>query len=73
MDRHDRLSGWEADHPSVYCMTDRELADEYSRLTGALVEVPSGRNPAVWWRWRSDLQERLRKERSSPRYRYFTA
>jgi hypothetical protein len=73
MDRHDRLADLEPGHPSVYCMTDRELADEYSRLTGALVQVPTDRNPAAWWQWRSDLQERLKKERSSPRYRYVAA
>jgi hypothetical protein len=69
MNRQEPISILTPDCPSVYCMTDRELAEEYSRLTGALVQVPSSRNPAAWWQWRSNLQERLKKERSSWRRR----
>ena len=61
----------QADRPSVYTLTDRQLADEYRRLTGSLVQVPSSRNQASWWQWRSDLQEKVRKERSSRRTWHF--
>jgi hypothetical protein len=57
--------------PSVYTLSDRQLADEYSRLTGALVQVPSPRNATAWWQWRHDLQEKLQKERTSARPWYF--
>jgi hypothetical protein len=63
MTRQDELSMRKAYRPSVYTLTDRQLADEYRRLTGALVEVPSSRNPAAWWQWRSDLQEKVERER----------
>jgi hypothetical protein len=53
--------------PSVYTLSDRQLAAEYARLTGAMVQVPSPRNAAAWWQWRKDLQEKLSKERSSRR------
>ena len=49
--------------PSVYSLTDRQLADEYRKLTGARVQVPSSRDPACWRRWRDDLQLRVLKER----------
>jgi hypothetical protein len=67
MSRHDESYQPKPDRPSVYTLTDRQLANEYGRLTGASVQVPSSRNPASWWQWRSDLQERLKKERSSRR------
>jgi hypothetical protein len=57
----------QADHRSVYTLTDRQLADEYRRLTGSLVQVPSSRNRVVWWQWRNDLQKKVRKARSSRR------
>ncbi len=59
--------------PSVYVMTDQQLADEYSALTGALVQVPSSRNAAAWWAWRSELQEKLEKARSSKRVQVLRA
>jgi hypothetical protein len=71
--KHDNFSIQGAQAPSVYTLSDRQLADEYARLTGALVQVPSQRNPAAWWQWRSDLQERLSKERSSGRPWYLRA
>jgi hypothetical protein len=71
MQRHEPSYRQEPDFPSVYTLTDRQLADEYSRLTGALVQVPSSRNRASWWQWRSDLQEKVRNERSSRRTWYF--
>jgi hypothetical protein len=55
----------------VYTLTDRQLADEYRRLTGSLVQVPSSRNRISWWQWRSDLQEKVEKERSSRRAWHF--
>jgi hypothetical protein len=55
----------------VYTLTDRQLADEYRRLTGLLVQVPSSRNRISWWQWRSDLQEKVQKERSSRRAWHF--
>jgi hypothetical protein len=67
MSYHDEISIQGSERVSVYTLSDRQLADEYSRLTGALVEVPSPRNAAIWWRWRSDLQEKLKKERTSAR------
>jgi hypothetical protein len=70
VNRRDQTLLQKPDHPSVYCMSDRELAEEYGRLTCALVQVPSRHNPTAWWQWRSDLQERLKRERSSWRRRY---
>jgi hypothetical protein len=49
--------------PSVYTLTDRQLADEYERLTGASVEVPCSQLLVYWRRWRSDLQLRVLEER----------
>ncbi len=49
--------------PSIYTLTDRQLADEYARLTGANVEVPSSREPVHWRRWRNELQLRVLEER----------
>jgi hypothetical protein len=49
--------------PSVYTLTDRQLADEYKKLTGARVEVPSSRDPVHWRRWRNALQLRVLEER----------
>ena len=71
MNRHEPSYRQELDSPSVYTLTDRQLADEYSKLTGAWVEVPSSRNRESWWQWRSDLQEKVRKERQSRRTWYF--
>lgn len=71
MNGHEPSYRQDLDCPSVYTLTDRQLADEYSRLTGAWVQVPSSRNRSSWWQWRSDLQEKVRKERSSRRTWYF--
>lgn len=49
--------------PSVYTLTDRQLADEYRTLTGAAVVVPCSDNAAHWRRWRSELQVRVLEER----------
>ena len=49
--------------PSVYTLTDRQLADEYRKLTGLSVNVPSSQNPTYWRRWRCDLQLRVLEER----------
>jgi hypothetical protein len=49
--------------PSVYTLTDRQLADEYRKLTGISVKVPSSQNPTYWRRWRCDLQLRVLEER----------
>jgi hypothetical protein len=65
--KNDNPSIQGSESPSVYTLSDRQLADEYARLTGALVQVPSPRNAVAWWRWRKDLQEKLSKERSSGR------
>jgi hypothetical protein len=51
--------------PSVYTLTDRQLADEYKKLTGACVEVPSSRDRVYWRRWRDTLQLRVLEERVS--------
>jgi len=67
MSKYDRLSIQGSERVSVYTLSDRQLADEYSRLTGALVQVPSPRNATAWWQWRQDLQEKLKKERTSGR------
>ena len=72
MNKHELVSIWQSDQPPVYCMTDRDLADEYSRLTGGLVQVPSRRNAEAWWRWRSELQKKLIKARSSRQPWYLT-
>jgi hypothetical protein len=58
-----RFSMRTADHPSVYALTDRQLAEEYRRLTGSSVKVPSRRSPGSWWEWRSDLQAKVMQER----------
>jgi hypothetical protein len=49
--------------PSVYTLTDRQLADEYRKLTGAPVEVPGHGDPVYWRKWRNDLQLRVLEER----------
>jgi hypothetical protein len=49
--------------PSVYTLTDRQLADEYRTLTGVPVKVPSSQNPVHWRRWRCGLQLRVLEER----------
>ena len=63
MARCDLFSVSKPARPSVYTLTDRQLAKEYEKLTGATVEVPSSRNHATWSRWRSDLQLRVLEER----------
>jgi hypothetical protein len=63
MGRRDEFPIRESVRPSVYTLTDHQLADEYIRLTGAPVEVPSSRDPVYWRRWRSDLQLRVLEER----------
>lgn len=49
--------------PSVYTLTDRQLADEYRKLTGVSVKVPSSQSLVHWRRWRCDLQLRVLEER----------
>jgi hypothetical protein len=63
MGRRNELSMRKSVRPSVYTLSDRQLADEYRRLTGASVDVPSSRDPLAWRRWRSDLQLRVLEER----------
>jgi len=63
MGRCDEFSIRKSVRPSVYTLTDRQLADEYKELTGAPVEVPSSCDPVYWRRWRSDLQLRVLEER----------
>jgi hypothetical protein len=72
MSRYDEFDRQRLDRPSVYTLTDRQLADEYSKLTGASVHVPSSRNPAAWWQWRCSLQEKVRRERDSERSCYLS-
>jgi len=67
MSERERLSMRTVDHPSVYALTDRQLAEEYRRLTGSSVQVPSRRSPGSWWEWRCDLQVRVMQERLHPR------
>ena len=59
MGRRNEFSMRKSVRPSVYTLTDRQLADEYRSLTGASVDVPSSRDPLTWRRWRSDLQLRV--------------
>jgi hypothetical protein len=63
MGRRNEFSMRKSVRPSVYTLTDRQLADEYRRLTGASVDVPSSRDPLTCRRWRSDLQLRVLEER----------
>ena len=63
MARRDLFSVSKPARPSVYTLTDRQLAQEYEKLTGAAVKVPSNRNHVAWSRWRSDLQLRVLEER----------
>jgi len=63
MGRRDEFSIRESVSPSVYTLTDHQLADEYRRLTGTPVEVPSSCDPLYCRRWRSDLQLRVLEER----------
>ena len=67
MSERGKLSMRTEDHPSVYALTDRQLADEYRRLTGSSVQVPSRRSPGSWWEWRCDLQVKVMQERLQPR------
>lgn len=63
MGRRNEFSMRKSVRPSVYTLTDRQLAEEYKRLTGASVDVPSSRDPLTWRQWRSDLQLRVLEER----------
>ena len=63
MGRGDKVSMRTSAHPSVYTLSDRQLAAEYRKLTGAYVEVPSSRDPVYWRRWRNELQLRVLEER----------
>ncbi|MGD9318100.1 MAG: hypothetical protein PVG56_14785 [Anaerolineae bacterium] len=63
MGRGDEFSMRKSGRPSVYTLSDRQLADEYRKLTGASVEVPSSRDVLYWRRWRTDLQLRVLEER----------
>jgi hypothetical protein len=63
MARLDQVSMQSPLRPSVYTLTDRQLADEYRTLTGAAVAVPSSDNAIYWRRWRSDLQLRVLEAR----------
>jgi hypothetical protein len=63
MDRRDAFSIQQSVRPSVYTLTDRQLAEEYRQLTGTPVEVPSSCDPLYWHRWRSDLQLLVLEER----------
>jgi hypothetical protein len=63
MPRREEPSMRRAVRPSVYTLTDRQLAAEYATLTGASVEVPSSTNPAYWRKWRNDLQLKVLEER----------
>lgn len=67
MSERDRFSMRTADRQSVYTLTDRQLAEEYRRLTGHSVQVPSRHSPGSWWEWRSELQEKVMQERLHPR------
>jgi len=63
MSRHEQFPPRSSVRPSVYTLTDSQLADEYRTLTGAAVVVPSSANAAHWRRWRSELQLRVLEER----------
>lgn len=67
MSEREELSMQMVDHPSVYALTDCQLAEEYRRLTGRSVQVPSRRSPGSWWKWRCDLQVKVMQERLQPR------
>ncbi len=63
MGRCEGLSMRTSMRPSVYTPTHRQLADEYKKLTGTCVEVPSSRDRVHWRRWRNTLQLRILEER----------
>lgn len=63
MGRGDPFSRQEPARPSVYTLSDRQLAAEYRKLTGTSVEIPSSRDPVYWRRWRNELQLRVLEER----------
>jgi hypothetical protein len=67
MSELDKFSMRTADHASVYALTDSQLAEEYRRLTGSEVQVPSRHSPGSWWEWRCDLQVKVMQERLQPR------
>jgi hypothetical protein len=69
MARRDGLSMGRSLRPSVYTLSDGQLADEYRKLTGATIEVPNSHDPVYWRRWRNDLQLRVLEERvARPRW-----
>lgn len=73
MSEREELSTKTADRPSVYALTDSQLAEEYRRLTGRSVQVPSRGSPGSWWSWRRELQLRVMQERlHTRRYRSHT-
>lgn len=53
--------------PSADKMTNQELAEEYYKLTGSLVEMPTNPDLATWWRFRTELMGKIRKERLKQR------
>jgi hypothetical protein len=63
MGKRDGFSIRRSTRPSVYTLTDRQLADEYHKLTGASVRVPSSQHLISWRRWRTDLQLKVLEER----------
>jgi hypothetical protein len=67
MSERNEFSMRTANHTSVYALTDEQLAEEYQRLTGCAVQVPSRRSPGSWWEWRCDLQVKVMQERVQPR------
>lgn len=66
MSEREKFSMRTADRPSVYALTDHQLAEEYNRLTGSSVQVPSRHSPGSWWEWRCDLQVKVMQERLQP-------
>ena len=58
-----RFSMQVAGRQSVYALTDSQLAEEYRRLTGHAVQVPSRGSPSTWWSWRRELQLRVMQKR----------
>ncbi len=63
MSECERFSMQAADRQSVYALTDSQLAEEYRRLTGHAVQVPSRGSPSTWWSWRRELQLRVMQKR----------
>lgn len=63
MGSRDPFSVPQSSRPSVYTLTDRQLAAEYRELTGNPIQVPSSHDPVYWRRWRTDLQVRVLEKR----------